>query len=161
MKQQLSALIDGEADIERCEHIFLAAKSTGEVAQAWQDYHVIRDVIREEYWVKPDMTSRIMAALNDEPVVLAPQTTTDQTMADPSTAKVTHLRPRPSKFIWSIAASVAAAFFVGMFVLNQPAAVETVQIADSETDQYVMAHHNYSPNSATYYIHNVTYNAGE
>lgn len=157
MKQQLSALIDGEADIERCEHIFLAAKSTGEVAQAWQDYHVIRDVIREEYWVKPDMTSRIMAALNDEPVVLAPQT-----MADSSTAnKVADIRPRQSKVIWSIAASVAAAFFVGMFVLNQPAAVETVQIADSETDQYVMAHHNYSPNSATYYIHNVTYNAGE
>lgn len=152
MKQQLSALIDGEADIERCEHIFLAAKSTGEVAQAWQDYHVIRDVMREEYWVQPDMTSRIMAALNDEPTALAPQTTAN---------KVTDLRPRPSKVIWSIAASVAAAFFVGMFVLNQPAVVETVQIADSETDQYVMAHHNYSPNSATYYIHNVTYNAGE
>ncbi|MFD1123433.1 sigma-E factor negative regulatory protein [Methylophilus flavus] len=153
MKQQLSALIDGEADIERCEHIFLAAKSTGEVAQAWQDYHIIRDVIREEHWVQPDMTNRIMAALNDEPVVLAPQ--------QPATNTVTQLRPRPSKYIWSIAASVAAAFFVGMFVLNQPAAVETVQIADSETDQYVMAHHNYSPNSATYYIHNVTYNAGE
>jgi sigma-E factor negative regulatory protein RseA len=74
---------------------------------------------------------------------------------------VTQIRPRPAKYIWSIAASVAAAFFVGMFVLNQPATVETVQIADSETDQYVMAHHNYSPNSATYYIHDVSYNAGE
>jgi sigma-E factor negative regulatory protein RseA len=153
MKQQLSALIDGEADVERCEHIFLAAKSTGEVAQAWQDYHIIRDVIREEYWVQPDMTSRIMAALNEEPGVLAPQA--------PATPVVTQIRPRPAKYIWSIAASVAAAFFVGMFVLNQPATVETVQIADSETDQYVMAHHNYSPNSATYYIHNVSYNAGE
>jgi sigma-E factor negative regulatory protein RseA len=153
MKQQLSALIDGEADIERCEHIFLAAKSTGEVAQAWQDYHIIRDVIREEYWVQPDMTSRIMAALSDEPVVLAPQAAV--------TPVVTQIRPRPAKYIWSIAASVAAAFFVGMFVLNQPATVETVQIADSETDQYVMAHHNYSPNSATYYIHDVSYNAGE
>jgi sigma-E factor negative regulatory protein RseA len=153
MKQQLSALIDGEGDIERCEHIFLAAKSTGEVAQAWQDYHIIRDVIREEYWVQPDMTSRIMAALSDEPVVLAPQAA--------ATPVVTQIRPRPAKYIWSIAASVAAAFFVGMFVLNQPATVETVQIADSETDQYVMAHHNYSPNSATYYIHDVSYNAGE
>ncbi|HSH87872.1 MAG TPA: sigma-E factor negative regulatory protein [Methylophilus sp.] len=151
MKQQLSALIDGEADIERCEHIFLAAKSTGEVAQAWQDYHVIRDVMREENWVQPDITSRIMAALSDEPVVLAPRAVPQP---------VVEIKPRPSKYIWSIAASVAAAFFVGMFVLNQPTAVESVQIADSETDQYVMAHHNYSPNSATYYIHNVTY-AGE
>ncbi|MEZ0210688.1 MAG: sigma-E factor negative regulatory protein [Methylophilus sp.] len=151
MKQQLSALIDGEADIERCEHIFLAAKSTGEVAQAWQDYHVIRDVMREENWVQPDITSRIMAALSDEPVVLAPRAVSQP---------VAEIKSRPSKYIWSIAASVAAAFFVGMFVLNQPTAVESVQIADSETDQYVMAHHNYSPNSATYYIHNVTY-AGE
>ncbi|HSI45982.1 MAG TPA: sigma-E factor negative regulatory protein [Methylophilus sp.] len=157
MKQQLSALIDGEADVERCEHIFLAAKSTGEVAKAWQEYHVIRDVMREEYWVQPDMTSRIMAALSDDPVVLAPPRAT----AVPDTNAVTQISSRPSKYVWSIAASVAAAFFVGMFVLNQPAAVETVQIADSETDQYVMAHHNYSPNSATYYIHNVTYNAGE
>ncbi len=155
MKQQLSALIDGEADVERCEHIFLAAKSTGEVAQAWREYHVIRDVMREEHWVQPDMTSRIMAELNDEPVVLAPKA-----MASAIPA-VTETRSRPAKYVWSIAASVAAAFFVGMFVLNQPATVETVQIADSETDQYVMAHHNYSPNSATYYIHNVTYNAAE
>jgi sigma-E factor negative regulatory protein RseA len=151
MKQQLSALIDGEADIERCEHIFLAAKSTGEVAQAWQEYHVIRDVMREEYWVQPDMTSRIMAELSDEPVVLAPRAA-----AQP----VIPIKSRPNKYVWSIAASVAAAFFVGMFVLNQPTTVDSVQIADSETDQYVMAHHNYSPNSATYYIHNVTY-AGE
>lgn len=151
MKQQLSALIDGEADIERCEHIFLAAKSTGEVAQAWQDYHVIRDVMRKEHWVRPDMTNRIMAALTDEPIVFAPRV---------ASQPVVELKSRPTKYIWSIAASVAAAFFVGMFVLNQPTAVESVQIADSETDQYVMAHHNYSPNSATYYIHNVTY-AGE
>ncbi|WP_229008839.1 sigma-E factor negative regulatory protein [Methylophilus sp. Leaf408] len=151
MKQQLSALIDGEADIERCEHIFLAAKSTGEVAQAWQEYHVIRDVMREECWVQPDMTSRIMAELSDEPVVLAPRAAAES---------VVPIKSRPSKYVWSIAASVAAAFFVGMFVLNQPATVDSVQIADSETDQYVMAHHNYSPNSATYYIHNVTY-AGE
>lgn len=157
MKQQLSALIDGEADIERCEHIFLAAKSTGEVAKAWQEYHVIRDVMREECWVQPDMTSRIMAALSDDPVVLA----SPKPAPVAATTNVTELRTRPTKYIWSIAASVAAAFFVGMFVINQPATVETVQIADSETDQYVMAHHNYSPNSATYYIHNVTYNAGE
>jgi sigma-E factor negative regulatory protein RseA len=154
MKQQLSALVDGEVDVERCEHIFLAAKSTGEVAQAWRDYHVIRDVIREECWVESDMTSRIMAQLDDEPTMLAPQ-------AVSVSEKVTHIRPRFSKYSWSIAASVAAAFFVGMFVLNQPEVVAPTQIADNDTDQYIVAHHNYAPNSATYYMHNVAYNAGE
>jgi sigma-E factor negative regulatory protein RseA len=154
MKQQLSALVDGEVDVERCEHVFLAAKSTGEVAQAWRDYHVIRDVIREECWVESDMTSRIMAQLDDEPTMLVPQAVT-------VSEKVTHIRPRFSKYSWSIAASLAAAFFVGMFVLNQPEVATPTQIADNDTDEYVVAHHNYAPNSATYYMHNVAYNAGE
>ncbi|TXI44014.1 sigma-E factor negative regulatory protein [Methylophilus sp.] len=154
MKQQLSALVDGEVDVERCEHIFLAAKSTGEVAQAWRDYHVIRDVIRDDCWIESEMTSRIMARLDDEPTMLAPQ-------AMAAADKVTHIRPRFSKYSWSIAASVAAAFFVGMFVLNQPEIAAPTQIADNDTDEYVVAHHNYAPNSATYYMHNVAYNAGE
>lgn len=154
MKQQLSALVDGEVDVERCEHIFLAAKSSGEVAQAWRDYHVIRDVMRDDCWMESDMTSRIMAQLDDEPTMLAPQALS---MSD----KVTHIRPRFDRFTWSIAASIAAAFFVGIFVLNQPAVAPDVQIADNVTDQYVVAHHNYAPNSATYYMQNVAYNAGE
>ncbi|MDF0378345.1 sigma-E factor negative regulatory protein [Methylophilus sp. YYY-1] len=154
MKQQLSALVDGEVDVERCEHIFLAAKSSGEVAQAWREYHVIRDVMRDELWMQSYMTSRIMTALEDEPTLLAPQ-------AIANADKVTRIRPRFDKYTWSIAASVAAAFFVGMFVLNQPEAPAPAQIADNDTEQYVLAHHNYAPSSVTYYTHNVAYTAGE
>jgi sigma-E factor negative regulatory protein RseA len=154
MKQQLSALVDGEVDVERCEHIFLAAKSTGEVAQAWRDYHIIRDVMRDEAWMQSDMTSRIMGALENEPTVLAPQ-------AVAGADKVTHIPPRLSKYSWSIAASVAAAFFVGMFVLDQPEVGAPAQIADNDTEQYVLAHHNYAPTSVTYYTQNVSYTAGE
>ena len=154
MKQQLSALVDGEVDVERCEHIFLAAKSTGEVAQAWRDYHIIRDVMRDEAWMQSDMTSHIMGALENEPTILAPQ-------AVASADKVTHIRPRFSKYSWSIAASVAAAFFVGMFVLDQPEVGAPAQIADNDTEQYVLAHHNYAPTSVTYYTQNVSYTAGE
>lgn len=147
MKQQLSALMDGESDIERCEHIFLAAKSDGEVARAWREYHLIGDVMRGELSISMDMTSRILAQLDEEPVVLAPVN------------KTFVAKPRLSKYSWSIAASVAAAFFVGLFVLNQQQSVP-VQMADNVADQYVMAHHNYAPSSATYYVHNVAY-AGE
>ena len=149
MKQQLSALIDGEADIERCEHLFLAAKSTGEVAEAWHHYHLIRDVMRDEVYMQSTMTSRIMSALDDEPTVLSPQVL-------PVESKVTHIRPRFNRLSWSIAASVAAALFVGAFVVEQQT-VDPVQMADADADQYVMAHHNYAPNSATYYVHNVAY----
>lgn len=157
MKQQLSALIDGEVDVERCEHVFLAAKSNGEVAQAWREYHIIRDVMRDDCWVPSDITSKVMDRLQDEPVIFMPAS------AAP-VSQVATTQPRLGKYTWSIAASIAAAFFVGIFVLNQSgteAVDPSMQIADNDTDQYVMAHHNYAPNSATYYIHNVTYNAGE
>ncbi len=159
MKQQLSALIDGEADVERCEHVFLAAKSTGEVAQAWRDYHVIRDVMRDEGWMQSGFTSRVMAELESEPVVFAPAATRGVPEKTPLASS-----SRFSKYTWSIAASVAAAFFVGMFVLHQPAAVDTAaQIADndSETDQYVVAHHNYAPNSAAYYFQDVAFSSAD
>lgn len=145
MKQQLSALMDGESDFERCEHVFLAAKSDGEVARAWREYHLIGDVMRGDLSMRMDMTSRVLAKLDEEPVVLAPVT------------NISASRHRLNKFSWSIAASVAAAFFVGLFVLNQQQSVAPVQIADNVADQYVMAHHNYAPSSVTYYVHNVAY----
>lgn len=151
MKQQLSALMDGEADIDRCEHIFLAAKSSGEVAQAWQSYHVIRDVMRDELCVQSDMAYRIMAAIEDEPTLLAPKSKV--------ISLTTATKPlRMTTMGWSVAASFAAAMFVGMFVLNQSPATPPSQIAEKDAAQYVMAHHNFAPSSSTYYVHNVSFN---
>ncbi len=150
MKQQLSALMDGEADVERCEHIFLAAKSTGEVAQAWHSYHVIRDAMRDELYVQSNMTMRIMTALDDEPTVLAPQSPVALVQAQ---SQATRFSP----MAWSIAASVAAAMFVGVFVFDQSPNTSPAQIAETDTSQYVLAHHNNAPSSATYYVHNVAF----
>lgn len=148
MKQQLSSLMDGEGDIERCEHVFLAAKSNGEVARAWREYHLIGDAMRGELWYNDassqlDMASRVLAQLDEHQVVvpLAPVK-----------------RPSASyKVYWSVAASVAAAFFVGLFALNQSAPQQPSQLADTVANQYVLAHHNFAPSSETYYVHNVAY----
>lgn len=145
MKQQLSELIDGEGDISRSEHVFLAAKSNGEMARAWREYHLIGDVMRGDVWSSADMSHRVMAALEDEPTVLTP-------------AASQPVKQRQwVNYTWSIAASLAAAFFVGLFVLGHQTAVMPVQIADQVADEYVMAHHNYAPDSSTYYVHNVAY----
>ncbi len=147
MKQQLSALIDGEGDIARCEHLLLAAKSAGELAEAWHDYHLIGDVIRGELWQPrhgSDMRNRVLSALEDEPTVLAPVIKTRNLIRTPTT--------------WSIAASIAAAFFVGVFVYNHQPVPQSMQIADTMADQYVAAHYNSAPSPVTYYTHNVSYN---
>lgn len=154
MKQQLSALIDGESDLDRCEHILLAALSQGEVAKAWRAYHLIGDAMRQEAW-QPDMqsgnmTSRVMQALEQEPTVLAPA------LAKQRAEQAQTSKQKP--VVWSIAASVAATLFVGLFVWNMQssAELEPMQIADNAND-YVNAHHAYAPHSATYYVHNVAY----
>lgn len=149
MKQQLSALMDGEGDVERSEHIFLAAKSGGELSRTWRDYHLIGDVMRQEAYTGTDMAARVMAQLEEEPTVLAP-------VRARSSVRTASSRTWVPKASWSIAASVAAAFFVGLFVM-QSVTAPTMQMADNDTDQYLVAHHNYAPSSETYYVHNVAY----
>lgn len=150
MKQQLSALIDGEGDLERSEHLLLAAQSDGDVARAWREYHLIGDVMRGDNVLgvkqsSSSMASRVLAQLEHEPTVLAPKMISQfsQKLAQKKTA------------MWSVAASVAASLFVALFVWNIQSSneLEPVQIAEQAND-YVNAHHIYAPNSATYYIQN-------
>ncbi len=42
MKDQLSALIDGEFEIESSQHIIKSIESGGELKEAWHHYHLIR-----------------------------------------------------------------------------------------------------------------------
>ncbi len=154
MKQQLSALIDGEGDLERSEHLLLAAQSDGEIARAWREYHLIGDVMRGDdalatTQARMSMASRVLAALENEPTVLAPKMVA-QAQATKSNDKKT--------VVWSVAASVAASLFVALFVwdMQSSANLEPVQIAEHAND-YVNAHHIYAPSSATYYTQNVAY----
>ena len=48
MKDQLSALIDGEFDLDGASHLFSSIKKGGELKQSWAQYHLIGDVMRGE-----------------------------------------------------------------------------------------------------------------
>lgn len=155
MKEQLSALIDGEFDVENAQHLLIVAKSDGELKQSWDCYHLIGDVMRGEYIPASNMTSRIMALIEDEPTVISPQA---------AQHNIQQLKSRTfaSSKLWSVAASVAAVLFVGLIVLqNQQAGVEgvePVQIAESGVpSEYIAAHQAVSPNGTVYYIQNASY----
>jgi sigma-E factor negative regulatory protein RseA len=104
MKEQLSALIDGEFDIDNAEHLLLVARSDGELKQSWVSYHLIGDVMRGDHLHFDQMTNRIMDRLDDEPTVIAPSVA----QHNQNQVKRSFLK-RP--VIWSVAASVAAVFF--------------------------------------------------
>jgi sigma-E factor negative regulatory protein RseA len=70
-KEQLSALMDGEAfDSE-----LLSSLSDDKTLQkSWQSYHVVRDTLRGDIGdvVYLDIAERVAAALEQEPIVIAP-----------------------------------------------------------------------------------------
>lgn len=155
MKDQLSALIDGEFDIESSEHLIASAKSGGELRACWAHYHLIGDAMRGDVYMRHGFSHRVMAALEAEPTVLAPNYSSASQSPD---KKSNH--KRPTRF-WSVAASVAAVMFVGVMVLeqqlNKPEALSPVEIAQSVPTEYLQAHQAAAPSSVAYYIQAASY----
>lgn len=73
MKPRLSELIDGELATGEVRVVFDAVKSDADLRRRWQEYQLIGDILRGEKSLGSDITARVMAALDDEPVVLAPR----------------------------------------------------------------------------------------
>lgn len=155
MKEQLSALIDGEFEIDNAAHLLLAAKSEGELKQAWVCYHLIGDAMRGDLMPHNHMTSRVLELLDNEPTVLAPRAVANHK----SVPDVKRVQKRP--VVWSVAASVVAVMFVGLMLLQNQSVeqnlVSPMQLADAIPAEYFVAHQTYAPNHTAYYIQNASY----
>lgn len=155
MKNQLSALIDGEFDIEESEHILTALKADGELKEAWKHYHLIGDAMRGSLEGTADYSANIIRAVEAEPTVLAVNKTVQVVV--PVTKKQTNKTP----VIWSVAASVAAVMFVGLMVFElqfgEQDNMAPVELANSVPMEYLQAHQSMAPSSAAYYIQSANY----
>ena len=177
MKDQLSALIDGELEIESADHLIASAKVGGELKQCWAHYHLIGDAIRGDFGrgeieMRHDFSHRVMSALENEPIVFAPNAINniqdDALEANDHAASGASNSARYAKqFIynkwWSVAASVAAVMFVGVMVLqlNQTEELAPVEIAQSVPMEYLQAHQAAAPNGAAYYIQNASFSESQ
>ena len=173
MKDQLSALVDGELEITNSSHLITAVKAGGEMHESWSHYHLIGDVMRGDDFMTHHFTSSVMRLLDQEPTVIAPdlisankaaklQTTQDLTTL-PNFAKLSSNKPRFNlNKIWSIAASVAAVMFVGVMVMQMQLSgsdeLLPVEIAQSGSMEYLQAHQEAAPSGAAYYIQNASFN---
>ena len=70
MKEQLSAMIDGELESEVQAHLG-KLRVDPELRTAWDVYHLIGDCLRGH--AGAEIAPRVIARLRDEPTVLAPQ----------------------------------------------------------------------------------------
>ena len=161
MKDQLSALMDGEFAIESAEHLITSAKSGGELKEAWQHYHLIGDAMRGDCHMQHDFSRRVMQALESEPTALV--INKDEAVEQVLIAKQSHKTSLfKSTKVWSIAASVAAVMFVGLMVLQQQFSgnetMSPIEIAQSLPSEYLQAHQSVAPSSSAYYIQNASFN---
>lgn len=140
MKDQISALMDDEFDVEGSTHLLTAVQAGGELAECWSTYHLIGDAMRGQAFLQSDLKHRLLQRLDHEPTVLAPASGAG----------------KRSPMLWSVAASVAAVMFVGWMVVQQQtqnaADVAPIEIAQSIPSEYLLAHQASSANSAAYYI---------
>jgi len=160
MKNQLSALMDGELSIEDSAHLITSAKMGGELKNCWAHYHLIGDAMRGDVGpggvnMHHDFGHRVMAALEAEPTVLVAN----------AASSILYPNKKPvykqSTRFWSVAASVAAVMFVGVMVFqqqfSQPETLAPVEIAQSVPTEYLQAHQAAAPSSAAYYIQNASF----
>ena len=159
MKDQLSALMDGEFDTESSEHLITSVKSGGELKSCWTHYHLIGDAMRGEVRMSRDFSHRVMNALEAEPTLLANYGQNQVQISSKQSSYKTSSYNTPR--FWSVAASVAAVMFVGVMVLqqqlSQPKALAPVEIAQSVPTEYLQAHQAAAPSNAAYYIQTANY----
>lgn len=121
--ERISALVDGELDEREHQASVDKLLADSENRKAWGRYHLIGDTLKRSLpkGMDHDFSSRVMAALDNEPTVLAP--------------------PAPTKSSWgqrvaglAVAASVTAVAILGVqFMYQQDGQTLTPQMAQTSS----------------------------
>lgn len=151
MKENVSALMDGELDERELAEALRALHQSEDAVGAWRDYHLISDTLQDTAPLSAGFSARFAARLSAEPTVLAPR-------------RPARVAERQRWMALSAAASFAAVALVGWLafapqqsgmvgapVAQAPVIVQTVANEQaplpSAANDYLLAHQAYSPRS--------------
>lgn len=156
MKQEISALMDGEMFEDQADACLDKLKRHPEAQQDWESYHLIGDVLRQPDHICRSFEKSFHERLQAEPTVIAPYSRTSQ---------------RVRNFALSAVASIMALALVAWLSLQvgtEPAPqvasvqqenISSVRPVSAQSDDYLRAHQEYSPSAdvhgAASYIHAV------
>ena len=163
MKQEISALMDGELFEDEVGRVLDHFKRDSATRKNWAAYHLIGDVLRQPDHIHSDMSAKVRERMKDEPAVLAPHGNA--------------VNRKMRTFALSAAASLSAIGVVAWMSLQispeltpqtsmQQAAMRpaSIQIQPGSED-YLIAHQEFSPsidaNGGASYIRAVSYNSDE
>ncbi|MEO6824403.1 MAG: sigma-E factor negative regulatory protein [Nitrosospira sp.] len=155
MKDEISALMDGELDSGDAANMIAQLKKTDELCDTWAVYHLISDTLGQPEARPAYIARRVSARLVQEPTVLAPHP----------------LIKRKSK-VFAVAASITAAAVIGWMnvQLDRPPvnlasnqatppstpatalpAIPVISVsapAPAQINDYLLAHRQFSPSTA-------------
>lgn len=163
MKQEISALMDGELFEDAAESLLNRMERGSDARRDWETYHLIGDVLRQPDHIHNDLSARVRERLQDEATVLAPRGRA--------------VKEKIRTFVVSVAASLSAVGVVAWMSLQigPEAAPKMVAQKDSvrpvsaqihaKANDYLMAHQEFSPstdmNGGASYIRTVSYRPDE
>lgn len=146
MKNELSALLDGETDADGAHPILKTLARDRELRRTWNEYQLMGGALRSEPHLHVDLVARVMDEVRREPVVLAP----------------TRRPAVSSRPLVALAASVSGVAVVGWLAFSpvmetsspgivaaapiQPsAAIQAVSVARG-MEEYLVAHQTHASN---------------
>lgn len=109
MREQVSALLDGELDDVQMKATLDALQDDTDLCRDWQIYHLIGDVMRGDGAGTLSVAERVSAQLVDEPALVKPAVVLPSHEVKP----VRHQGIAANRAWYSLAASVAGVAFVG------------------------------------------------
>lgn len=175
---KISALMDGEVEGSQAVTDLSRIRSSTELREAWETYHVIGDALRGEPLLSADFSSRLSERLAAEPTVLAPRRTlrfaniptyalsaaaglsaaafvawmalSTESPINPGTAGSSNIAATsPAPSVSNSSPVVAAADAVAGGALSEPAGREANQGPDdSKVSDFMLAHQGVSPSTA-------------
>ena len=154
--EKISQLMDGEFDEHEARLQIRRLELDAGLVQAWDTYHLIRDVLRDETGAGSDLARRLRERLEQEPTVVAPHT---------------RLSSRLARYSLPLAAAVAGVVVVGWLALSSQSEVPTAAPiaqnappaatkeavrpvlpvpapANGQMNEYLVAHQEFSPTAA-------------
>jgi sigma-E factor negative regulatory protein RseA len=145
MNEQISALMDGELDLDSNPHLYAELRKNAHSAECWATWHLIGDTMRGEAMAQSGLHARIMQQLESEPAILAPR-------------RRSILDVFQSAYAVPMAASAAAVAFVGWMVwqsqggialqpeMAKPSIAQSTMPPEALND-YMLAHQEYAPSN--------------
>ncbi|HEY0666277.1 MAG TPA: sigma-E factor negative regulatory protein [Gallionella sp.] len=164
MKQEISALMDGELFEDEVDHLLDQLKQDPRARKNWAAYHLIRDALRQPEHIHCDLSARVRERVKEEPTVFVPRGHAE--------------KQRIRAFALSAVASLAAVGVVTwmslqvgpedmpQMAMQQQSMIRAAKAeAQTRSNDYLMAHQAFSPSTdmsgGAYYIRTVSYRADE